>query len=353
MGNRGSKSNSLLSFFKQTNREIRSLNSGFVKEQRSDGSWLLKNNLRCDLLVSEKNFIPKILSNTSLTKRTFCSNHPNSYSNLFDSKLNWFMTGLSDAEATFMVKIRKLPTMRTGWAIEPTFEMGLHVMDLDLLKLLQRQLGNVGSITVKKNTTQMAQFSVRSLVDLVSKVIPFFDNYPLITQKKADYLLFKEVILMKKNKEHLTPEGIDKIINIRTSMNRGLTPTLIVAFPNCVPVPRLVVKDSVIPEPQWFAGFASGEGSFSISILNDLNKKDKNRNYVQLKFSISQNERDFKLIESFKSYFKCGLVTESRGAVYFYVVKFSDIYDVVIPFFKVNKILGVKSKNFNDWCEAA
>ena len=47
---------------------------------------------------------------------------------------------------------------------------------------------------------------------------------------------------MMQQKEHLTIEGIENIINIRATMNLGLTPTLKKAFPFCVPVERLVVN---------------------------------------------------------------------------------------------------------------
>lgn len=40
------------------------------------------------------------------------------------------------------------------------------------------------------------------------------------------------------NKEHLTVEGIQKIINIRATLNKGLTPVLKKAFPNTVAVSR-------------------------------------------------------------------------------------------------------------------
>jgi len=61
-------------------------------------------------------------------------------------------------------------------------------------------------------------------------IIPHFEKYPLITKKHADYLLFREVVLMISRKEHLTDIGIQTIINIRATMNRGLTPALIEAF---------------------------------------------------------------------------------------------------------------------------
>lgn len=50
-------------------------------------------------------------------------------------------------------------------------------------------------------------------------IIPHFDNYPLITQKLADYLLFKQAIQVIKHKEHLTVSGLQTIVNIRASLN--------------------------------------------------------------------------------------------------------------------------------------
>ena len=341
MGNRVTKSKTLDSINKR-------YNSVFVKVQRADGSWLLKNNLRCALLVNENYYITKIPSNRFLTKRTFCSNHLNSRFNNY--KLNWLITGFTDAEGAFIIKIRKAAKLNTGWAIEPSFEISLHLKDLELLTQIRKYFGDISSIRIR-NDVNICVFSVRSLDDIVSKIIPHFDNYPLITKKRGDYLLFKKVILMMQQKEHLTKEGVENIINIRATMNLGLTPTLKEAFPFCVPVERPVVNKLTTPlNPNWMSGFASGEGCFSISLIRN---KDKTRTDVQLRYSISQHNRDKELIESFISYFSCGHMSESRGSVYFYVVKFSDIYDKIIPFFNENKILGEKSKDYYNWCEAA
>jgi len=46
----------------------------------------------------------------------------------------------------------------------------------------------------------------------------------------------------KKKKEHLTIEGLHKIVAIRASMNRGLSDKLKSAFPNVVTVPRSIVE---------------------------------------------------------------------------------------------------------------
>jgi hypothetical protein len=52
-------------------------------------------------------------------------------------------------------------------------------------------------------------------------------------------------------KEHLTPEGLQKIVNLRTSLNLGLSEDLKIAFPNTILVPRPLVQEKIfIPHSQ-------------------------------------------------------------------------------------------------------
>lgn len=51
-------------------------------------------------------------------------------------------------------------------------------------------------------------------------------------------------------KEHLTHKGLISIVNIRASLNLGLSPQLKEAFPNTVPVKRPLVVDQAIRDPQ-------------------------------------------------------------------------------------------------------
>jgi hypothetical protein len=47
-------------------------------------------------------------------------------------------------------------------------------------------------------------------------------------------------------REHLTVEGLQAIVNIRATLNKGLTLILKEAFPNSVPVPRPMVENTQI-----------------------------------------------------------------------------------------------------------
>lgn len=55
-------------------------------------------------------------------------------------------------------------------------------------------------------------------------ILNHLDKYPPITAKKiSDIKQFKLVVNLILNKEHLTDEGVKKIIYIKASMNKGLS----------------------------------------------------------------------------------------------------------------------------------
>jgi hypothetical protein len=142
--------------------------------------------------------------------------------------------------------LAKNPQSAHGYRVTLGFTIGLHSKDLELLKLIKAFLDEKGSIT--KLGKESLQYRVFSLKDLKT-VIEHFDKYPLITQKKADYILFKQAYELVKCKKHLTVEGLKEIVAIKSSMNRGLSEELKAGFPNILPVPRPGVIDYKIQDP--------------------------------------------------------------------------------------------------------
>lgn len=96
--------------------------------------------------------------------------------------------------------------------------------------------------------SSLCAYQVRSVEDL-RVIIKHFDNFPLISQKKADYQLFKQAFELTSNKKHLTKEGLQQIVNIKASINNGLPSELKEAFPNTIPVPRPLIIDQAIQNP--------------------------------------------------------------------------------------------------------
>lgn len=178
-------------------------------------------------------------------------------------------------------------------------------------------------------------------------------NFHLKQKKHADFELFKCAVNKLSRKEHLKLNGFKGIVNLRASMNLGLTDVLNKTFPDAVPVSRPLVKNEKVTNPSWLAGFISGEGCFFINISKSSSNKIGYK--VSLLFALSQHTRDRELLESIKEYFDCGAVKESPSRVNnltFKVVKFTNIYEKIVPFLQKYRILGIKSKDFNDWCKA-
>jgi hypothetical protein len=193
---------------------------------------------------------------------------------------------------------------------------------------------------------------VTSIKDLTSIIIPHFCKYPLLTKKQADFELFRRLVELVNNKEHLTTEGLHKIISIRATINRGLSDKLKLDFPNITPVTRPEVKQVKIIDPNWFAGFVDGEGSFIVFIYKS---KTTTGYAVKLTFSLSQNYRDKELLSSCVNFLNCGRVSEKpqTSSVELLITKFSHIEDKLIPLFNKYPLFGIKQRDYEDFCKIA
>ena len=335
-----------------------------VKEQRVYGSWHGSNTLSClryTLMGFERNYQVKIPSNQLYTRQYSTNNITNNITrtestvsaidqSITSCKLNlinpFFITGFTDGEGSFMVSVRKSSAHRQGWKVQASFVITLHKKDLELLKSIQFSLGGIGSIDPKGE--DMIQLRLFSIEQITNVIIPHFDKFPLLTQKKADFELFKLAVAIMNRKGHLTPEGLQEIVNIKASMNKGLSKDLKEAFPYTDKFPRPLVVDQVVRDPQWLAGFTAGEGCFYIKQRGSTNN---NRKIVEVIFSISQHSRDEYLMDSLVNYLGSGRLSKSKNAVYYTCSRFSDIWDKILPFFSKFEVLGVKSLDFKKWCK--
>lgn len=258
------------------------------------------------------------------------------------SDLNpWFVTGLIDAEGCFMLALAVSSAYTQGYNITLKFSMSMHEKDMDLLIKLQKFFG-VGTIT--KHGPTAIKYKVTSIKDM-AVIIRHCTEFPLITHKSIDFLLFKNAYELMIAKLHLTDAGLKKILSLRASLNLGLTDKLKLAFPNIVPASTPTIESCDIQNPNWLSGFTSGDGCFNIIVTKSPHTKTGYR--VVLRFGLTQHNRDIPLLNSFITYLECGRVESfSLSASNFVVTKFSDITDKIIPFFDKYAIHGIKSLDY-------
>jgi len=270
---------------------------------------------------------------------------------IFKSKLSsyssilqgYWVTGFSDAESTFSIIIVKDKSMFLGIRLIFVFSIKLDIRDIKILKKIQKFF-NVGSLTVRiRKGKHIGIYSVQSLKDLTQVIIPHFNKYPLLTQKAADFLLFKQAIKIFNNKAHLTVDSLNQLVGIKASMHKGLSYILKLEFSNYTPVERPIIKNPIIKSPLWLVGFIEGRGCF-------YSKITKNRQ-VNLIFSMSQHFRDSNLFNVIKNYLACGIIEKAYirpNTVNLIIYKLEDIKKI-ISFFEVNPLITQKHLNFNSF----
>ena len=257
-----------------------------------------------------------------------------------------YVTGFVDGEGCFSISVFKDSRRLTGWQVKPIFSISLHNKDVNLLESIQRTL-NVGKIS--KHGVDSKQYRVSSLSNL-QVIIEHFDKYPLITQKQADYLLFKEAVNLIINKEHLSLTGLLKLVGIKATINWGLSEKFKEYFPTVEPINKPEVEFTNIKNLNWIRGFVEAEGSFQVLI-----QESRNRTNVSLRFSITQHVKDEVLLNNIVAYLNCGRYYKSptRNEGQYLVTVFSDINEKIIPLFNEYPLIGVKREDYLDFVKTA
>lgn len=85
------------------------------------------------------------------------------------------------------------------------FTIELNNRDILLLKRVWAFFG-VGTFTERKNGKVV--FYVQSFANLTEVIIPHFNKYPLLTNKRADFIIFTNIIKLLKDKEQATMVGL-------------------------------------------------------------------------------------------------------------------------------------------------
>lgn len=128
-----------------------------------------------------------------------------------------YISGFTDGEGSFLVSFQKRAKMSTGIEVRPSFTISQHLRNKEILFQICEYFGS-GGIRFNKSD-QTYKYEVRSLKELLQKIIPHFEKFPLQTSKANDFEKFKIICALMKNSKHLSSVGIKKIIELAYSMN--------------------------------------------------------------------------------------------------------------------------------------
>lgn len=128
--------------------------------------------------------------------------------------LAWWIVGFTDGEGCFSISIFKNQTNRLGWQVMPEFVLTQGASSLVALQQVQAYFA-CGKIFINTRTDNhhehLYRYCVRRRNDLETKIIPFFESFPLQTNKRISFERFRLVVALMKNNHHLTTMGLHEI----------------------------------------------------------------------------------------------------------------------------------------------
>ncbi len=128
-----------------------------------------------------------------------------------------YLSGYVDGEGCFCVSINKSSRHQFGWEIRPSFSVSQNGDRAEVLETLRRQLA-CGTIRPDRSDRTL-KYEVRSVAELVERVIPLFEEYPLLSGKRRDFEHFAEICRMMYQGQHQTKEGFGRILELAFEMN--------------------------------------------------------------------------------------------------------------------------------------
>lgn len=143
----------------------------------------------------------------------------------------YWTAGFTSGDGCFNIKTSSSTTNKLGSRVQLRFSIGLHIREKELIKGLvtffnlgYSSISKVPEVKeVKDKYVYIANDSVHLQVMKYSdimNIIAFFEKYPIQGKKSLDFADFKKVAEILKNKEHLTSEGFNKILEIKSGMNK-------------------------------------------------------------------------------------------------------------------------------------
>lgn len=129
-----------------------------------------------------------------------------------------YIVGFVDGEGCFSITVNRHEKNRLE--IRLIFEIEVREDDIDILRQIQStlQCGNIYKLSYDRYQKWRAhvKYKVSNFGDVSEKIIPFFTAHPLQAKKRFQFAKFCFVAKMMQRKEHLTNNGIQRILEIKS-----------------------------------------------------------------------------------------------------------------------------------------
>ena len=282
-------------------------------------------------LVNYKNYISKNNSNLRDFTKPRINENLNPY----------WVTGFIDGEGSFTIAI-----LASTGSNKKKVSLRLSVTQKSHSVGILYDLQNFfGCGLVIPSSKDCMRFVVQRKEDILKKIIPHFNNYPLVTSKELNFKTFKEASEIVARGEHLSLNGINKIINLKTLMNKNRSFEELFNY---------FSLKTIKLNPFWVQAFVDAEGTFGTLITKTVTGKIVTRN----RLSVSQSTHDYAVLKALKDFFKAGNLNPTENSIdsldkaklcqnnSFY---YNSIPETFLPFFDKYPLLTRKHLDYLDF----
>jgi hypothetical protein len=105
--------------------------------------------------------------------------------------LSAYISGYVPGEGCFTVSIAARATLLVGWEVRPSLSVSQNGDRAEVLHLVESHFG-CGSIRPDRSDRTL-KWETRRLEDLLDRVIPHFEAFPLLSGKRHDFQRFAQV----------------------------------------------------------------------------------------------------------------------------------------------------------------
>jgi hypothetical protein len=133
-------------------------------------------------------------------------------------RLDSYISGYVDGEGSFSVSVQRNQSCRVGFQLVPEFHVSQNGDRAQVLELIRERLG-CGYVKPNSTRDRALVLVVRNREDLLERVIPFFERYPMLSAKQADFEKFACVVRGLAQGHHRTVAGFNELLELALSMN--------------------------------------------------------------------------------------------------------------------------------------
>jgi hypothetical protein len=126
---------------------------------------------------------------------------------------NDYMIGMFIGDGWFYIYI-KIDLERNKLKIVVSMHIVQSTDCMDLLYAFQRTFGGKGFVHPDSPAKTDYVYRLEGVRNCLKYVVPLFDGYELSSTKQKQYSLFREVLMILKQRKHFTPDGLDKLIDL-------------------------------------------------------------------------------------------------------------------------------------------